>query len=257
MARYISKTNKNRKKKKQEETKSLIKKMYVIVGAAIAIIFIVFTFYNKKSTENYNNIKQNPNEYLVYTKYSDTNTNYPKEIPYVNLKADVFKEVNKDIMLFCEDYIDSKRSVITYEYDINGIILSVAIKVINNETTYAPEPYFRTYNINLETEEVISDEALLEYFEITKSNVERKIQRQFETYYTDIVRENYYTSAECSYNCFLKYRGIKKYTDYVSYYIRDAKLIAFKSFIAHSIFGEEEYFDDKSFEFEIAVTPIN
>lgn len=60
--------------------------------------------------------------------------------------------------------MNSAKSIITYEYDINGIILSLVIKVINNETTYAPEPYFRSYNINLETQEVISDQTLLEYF---------------------------------------------------------------------------------------------
>ena len=54
----------------------------------------------------------------------------------------------------------------------------------------------------------------------------------------------------------MKWRGVTKYLDHVSYYVRDGKLIAFKSFIAHSIFGEEEYFTDKSFEFEIADSPI-
>jgi len=76
-----------------------------------------------------------------------------------------------------------------------------------------------------------------------------------QSYYSDIVKEKYYTTNECSYECFLKYRGVSNYLDYVSYYVRDGKLIAFKTFIAHSIFGEEEYFNDKSFEFEIADTP--
>lgn len=231
-------------------------KYSVIFGAVILIMFIMFVFYNNTSSTNYNNIKQDKGAYLVYTKYSDTSTKYTKEVPYVNLKADVFKEVNKDILLFCDKYMDEEKSVITYEYDINGIILSLVIKVINNETTYAPEPYFRTYNINLEREEVISDDALLQFFGVTKSNVEYKIKRQFQRYYNDVVKEKYFSSNECSYECFLKWRSVSTYADNVSYYVRDGKLIAFKSFIAHSIFGEEEYFTDKSFEFEIADTPV-
>ena len=230
-------------------------KYSVIFGAVILIMFIMFVFYNNTSSTNYTKIKQDKGAYLVYTKYSDTSTKYTKEIPYVNLKAEIFKEVNKDILVFCDKYM-SEKSVITYEYDVNGIILSLVIKVINNDTTYAPEPYFRTYNINLEREEVIADDALLQFFGVTKSNVEYKIKRQFNNYYAEIVKEKYYSSNECNYNCFLKWRGVSKYLDHVSYYVRDGKLIAFKSFIAHSIFGEEEYFTDKSFEFEIADSPI-
>lgn len=229
-------------------------KASLIAGAVIVIAFLMVVFYHNTTNVNYNSIKQDKGAYLVYTKYSDTNTKYTKEIPYVNLKADVFKEVNKDILIFCDKYMKEK-SVITYEYDINGIILSLVIKVINNDTTYAPEPYFRTYNINLEKEDVIADDALLQFFGVTQSTVDYKIKRQFQNYYSDILKERYYSANECNFNCFLKWRGVSKYSDYVSYYVRDGKLIAFKTFIAHSIFGEEEYFSDKSFEFEIASEP--
>lgn len=230
------------------------KKATIIAGTVILIAFLMLVFYHNTTNVNYNSIKQDKGAYLVYTKYSDTSTKYTKEIPYLNLKADVFKEVNKDILIFCDKYMKEK-SIITYEYDINGIILSLVIKVINNDTTYAPEPYFRTYNINLEREEVIADDALLQFFGVTKSNVDYKIKRQFQTYYSDILKEKYYSENECNFNCFLKWRGVSKYGDHVSYYVRDGKLIAFKTFIAHSIFGEEEYFSDKSFEFEIADAP--
>lgn len=239
----------NKRSTKQDS----IYQMFII---AVILVTIVIAFIQKKNNENFNNIKQDKGAYLVYTKYEDKSTKYTKEVPYVNLKADVFKEVNADILKFCNPFMNSSKSVITYEYDINGIILSVVVKVINNDTTYAPEPYFRTYNINLAKEEVIADEALLEFFGVNKRTVETKIKRKLQSYYRDLVKERYYAANECSYDCFLKYRGVKNYLDYVSYYVNDGKLIAYKTFIAHSIFGEEEYFTDKSFEFEIADTPI-
>lgn len=253
--RVLKKKKKVKKQnpKKSNKTESLFQMLIVIV---IAII-IVITFIQKKSTENYNDIKLEKGNYLVYTKYEDKSTKYTKEVPYVNLKADIFKQVNSDILLFCNDYMQKDKSIITYEYDINGIILSLVIKVINNETTYAPEPYFRTYNINLETQEVISDDAILQLYGVTKDNVKNKIQRKNQEYYSELIKQGYYSSSECSYDCYLRYRGITGYLEHVSYYIRDGKLIAFKTFIAHSIFGEEEYFNDKSFEFEIASAPAN
>ena len=241
-------------KKKQMPTKQ--KYQILLVGVILTIVLIGYVFFAQRSSENYKDIKQYKNEYLIYTKYQDKNTTYSKEVPYVNLKANVFKKVNEDITLFCQDYINSKKSVISYEYDINGIILSLVVKVINNDTTYAPEPYFRTYNINLETQEVIADDALLQFFNVNKTTVENKIKRQFQNYYSDLIKEKYYTTSECSYDCFLKWRGVDKYLDYVSYYVREGNLIAYKSFIAYSMFGEEEYFEDEDYEFEIATAPI-
>lgn len=229
--------------------------LFQMLIVAVILFIIVVAFVQKKNNENFNNIKQDKGAYLVYTKYEDKSTKYTKEVPFVNLKADVFREVNADILKFCNPYMNSEKSIITYEYDINGIILSVVIKVINNDTTYAPEPYFRTYNINLEKEEVIADDALLSFYGVNKRIVENKIKRGFQSYYGDIVKQKYYNSNECNYDCFLKYRGVKNYLDYVSYYVHDGKLIAYKTFIAHSIFGEEEYFTDKNFEFEIADAP--
>lgn len=251
------KTVKKQQKKKVVKQKQPKKSDYLfqLIAIIAIIVIIIIAFYQRKSTENYNDIKLDKGAYLVYTKYEDKSTKYTKEVPYVNLKADIFKEVNSDILQFCDNYMNSDKSVITYEYDINGKILSLVIKVINNDTTYAPEPYFRSYNINLETEEVISDDVLLQYFNVSKSTVETKIKRGFQGYYSDLVKEKYYSSSECNYDCFLKWRGITNYLDYVSYYVRDGKLIAYKTFIAHSIFGEEEYFTDKSFEFEIATAP--
>ena len=81
-------SKKNVKKRINPDTQ----KIYAYAGAIVAIAFIIFTFYHNSTNVNYNNIKQDKGAYLVYTKYSDTSTKYIKEVPYVNLKADVFKD---------------------------------------------------------------------------------------------------------------------------------------------------------------------
>lgn len=246
----------SRRKVKRKQIPSVLTNKPVIYTCAILFIaLMIFVFIENTNNANYKSIKQNKNEYLVYTKYSDHKTQYTKDVPYVNLKAEIFKEVNKDILTFSNKYMEAEKGVITYDYDVNGTILSVVLKAIDNSSVYAPEPRFRTYNINLEKEEVIADEALLEFFGVTKSSVSRKIERQFQNYYNDIVRKGYYASNECSYDCFLKWRGITNYLDNVSFYVKEGKLVAYKPFVAHSMFGEEEYFDDNSFEFLIAEEP--
>lgn len=253
---YENTTNKVPKRKKKQSNLSLKSKKTITIVALISVVLLLLLFFqNKKNNENYNNLKLNKNEYLVYTKYSDTSGTYKKEIPYVNMKADVIKLVNKDIKLFCNDFINLKRSVISYEYDINGIILSVVVKVVDNEKEYAPEAYFRTYNINLETEQVIADTALLEFFNVTPTTVEERIKNNFEKFYEEVVEKEYFKKEECNYNCFLKWRGVTDYLDNIHYYVKDGKLIAYKPFVFYSLFGEETYFKDKDFEFVIASAP--
>ncbi len=223
-----------------------------IVGSLLFIILIIIVAVNKNNTKNYGNLKQDKTKYLVYTKYEDKSSVYQKEIPYINMKADVIKKVNHDIYLFCDDYKDKEKSVISYEYDINGIILSVVLKIVDNETEYAPEVYFKTYNINLDTSEVISDDSLLGLFEVDETTVYNKIDIGFRNFYKDVTDKGYVDSLECDYNCFLSYRGIDNYLDDVFYYVENGSLVVFRSFIFYSVFGEEKYFSDDDFKFVIA-----
>lgn len=253
----------NKKNKKSPKNSKQIKRrkptknqnIITIIVAVASIILLLIYFRYKNSTIDYKNLKLDEDKYLVYTKYNDTSSKYTKEIPFINMKSEVIKEVNKDIKIFSNNFIDLENSALSYEYDINGIILSVVLKAVNNETEYAPEVYFRTYNINLETQEVLADVALLNYFDITEDVVEEKIKNRFEELYANIVDEGYFEIEECNYKCFMKWRNVESYLEDVNYYVKDGKLIVFKPFIFYSIFGEENYFKDSDFEFEIATAP--
>lgn len=239
----------SRKRKSKKINNSRIVIIFSII--VFLVVFMILFISQRKQNENYNSIKEDKNNYLVYTKYQKEGEVFSVYIPYINIDSKIVKEVNEDIDLFTSEFINSKKAMISYEYDINGIILSVIIKIVDYDTEYAPEPYFRTYNINLDTLELISDEALLEYFNISDTDVEMKMENQFQAYYEKIVEKGYYTKEECDYNCFLKYRGIDNYIDRVSYYIEDGSLVVYKPFVFYSVFGEEDYFKDKHFKFLI------
>lgn len=225
------------------------KKIAIGVGLVLIILVIVF-FYIRKQYENFNYIKANKNNYLVYTVKSTDGT-YPKNIPYLNIKTDVAKSVNSDIDSFLLDYKENKMASISYEYDINGDILSLIIKVVDYDTDYAPEVYFRSYNYNLKESNIISDLELLELFNTNEAVVEEKIESKLEGYYEDILDDEYYDEKECNFECFLKYRQIDDYLDDVVYFVKNGNLIAYKPFVFYSVFGEEEYFNENHFKFVI------
>lgn len=245
------------KRKKTKGIDSDTKKIMIICLTIFIIIFLIVYVFIRGKDDNYNEIKADKGKYLIYTKYKKINTNYPKHVPYINIKGDVISQVNEDIDLFADDFKKVNRCILSYEYDISGVILSVVLKAVNYNIEYAPEVYFRSYNINLSTLEVISDEALLDYFETNTANVESMIENKFKYFYQEIVKDNYYQVDECNYECFLNYRNVQNYMDNVSYYVKDGDLIAYKPFIFFSIFGEEDYFEDEDFEFLLVETEKN
>lgn len=250
-ARKNSASNKKKHGLNLDEQK---KKILIICGTIFAIIFLLVYMFVRKQNDNYNNIKQKKNNYLVYSKYERTKSKYAVHVPYVNIKADVINKVNDDIDLFTGEFISSKKSLVTYEYDISGIILSLVIKVVDYDTEYAPEVYFRSYNINLSTLEVISNDSLLDFFGIDELTVGNLIENQFRNYHQKIIDEGYYQADECDYSCFLGYRNVDDYLKDVNYYVKNGDLIAYKPFIFTSIFGEEEFFKDDDFKFMLVET---
>lgn len=237
------------KRKRKNGISSDTKKIIIICVTIFIIIFLIVYVFFRKQNDNYNDIKENKNEYIIYSKYEKTKTNYPKHIPYVNIKGDVISQVNEDIDLFASDFKDTDRCTLLYEYDISGVILSIVLKAVNYNVEYAPEVYFRSYNINLSTLELISDEALLDFFDTNVDDTKEAIEAKFKSFYQDILEEEYYHPEECNYECFLNYRNVQNYMDNVNYFVKDGNLIAYKPFVFFSIYGEEDYFEDEDFEF--------
>lgn len=245
---YKSKRNSKRKQLKKEHIL-----MISMVGIA-TIIMLAYSIhiYNDK---NYNYIKSKLGKDLIYTYFYDDKNDYIKDVPYVNMNAPHIEEVNRRIKVFSDKYTVLNRSIITYDYEISGQVLSLVIKAVSYETNYASEAEFLSFNINVETQEVYDDDTLLAIYNIDKNFVKDKIKRQLQEYHSEIIKENYYTIQQCNFECFLKWRDIDNYLDGTSYYIKQGQLYVYKPFVFASIFGEEEYFKDNHFEFLIIEQP--
>ena len=223
-----------------------------IVGLIILISTMIFVIYYQKQGENYNYIKQNKNKYLVYTKYEENKDDSYVIVPYLNIKGKNAKLINDNIDSYVSPLLENDDVIISYEYDINGIILSLVVKILDNNDDYALEPVFISYNFNLDTLEIISDDSLLDYFGIDQETAKNIIDDKLHEYYEKIIEEEYYSEEECDYSCFLEYRGISNILDSISYYVKDKKLYAYRPFIIHSIFGEENFFKLDDYDFLIA-----
>lgn len=243
------KTNKNHKrtsKKKLKDTQILA----VCVTVISLIIMISFLIHNY-NVKNYVYIKSDKGKDLVYTQYLKEDKNYTKEVPYININGPQIIEVNNQIKAFSTKYTELNRAMLTYECQLNGDILSVILKAISYETDYASKTEFLSFNINIETQQVLNHLSLLNLFGIDESYVEKKIETQLRKHYNEIVKQKYYSANQCNFACFLDWRDIDDYLEKNAYYVDSGKLYVYKPFVFESIFGEEEYFKDEDFIFLI------
>lgn len=239
-------------KKKHLEEKEAPKKtnnkpIILLLLSILLIIFIIFYVIVKSYYSNYNYLKEDKKEYLVYTRYNQNNI----EVPYINVKSNNIQSINNEIVNYCNKYSHIENIQISYEYDISGKYLSLIINILNEDAEYGPEVNFKTYIIDLKSKKIIKDKELLEMFNVSLDTVSEKIKGQLEEYYNDEVKEGYLEKEECNYECFLKYRDINNYLDDIEYAIKGGKLVVFKPFKFKSIYGEEEFFNDSHFEFAI------
>ena len=231
-------------------------KTTLIIVVAVAIIAMLATSFHENNVKNYNYIKESWFDDLIYTSYYDDRNDYIKEVPYINIKGEQVAEANAQIDAFSSKYTNLNRAVITYDYSITGQIISIIVKAISYETNYASEAEFISYNINLKTQQVYTEQDILDMYNINAGYVNDRIKNQFQQYHKDIIKEKYYSLQQCNFACFLKWHNIEDYSKGIAYYISAGKLYVYKPFVFASIFGEEEYFKDEHFVFLITEKPI-
>lgn len=247
----IINTNNSPKKRRLEEKddeKNLdrSKAIKLLILCVLAIIVIIATQIYKSYMKNFNYMKVDRGEHIVYTRYNQNS----KEVPYVNINSSDVKSLNDSIVDYCNNYVNSDDIKIKYEYSINGNYLSLVIKVINTKELPS-KMLFKTYNVSLKNRTVLTDQDLTDYFKVNNDIVSARIHNRFLEMYKDEVAQGYIEEMECDYTCYLGYRGVTDYLEDINYYIKDGKLVVYKPFIYSSIFGEEEYFTEDSFIFEL------
>ena len=245
--------------RQRSQTKKANNTNRMILLMAVAIFFIIIIIFyavNRTKDLNFNDIKENKNKDIVYTRYQKDTNNYQVEVPYVNMNIGVAAGINEDIVLFVNDFMDTNKAYIGYQYNISGHILSLLIQVVDYDVETVPQTYFRSYNINLSNGDLLSDGAILNYYGVDASQVESIIKNQFQDYYNEEVEEGFKHPNECNMSCFLKYRDMNGYMENLNYFIKDSKLYIYKPFQVYSVLGEEDYFKDSDFEFLIAHEPV-
>lgn len=226
-----------------DESNNKVKKVLIAILVLLALILGKNIL---NSRNNFNYLKDNKKEKLVYTVYSE----YSNKLPHINIKSEDVEVANKEIENFFKDNVDENDDV-KYNFQINGKYLSVVITTISQTGTNGPEIKFKSFIIDLKTRKTLDQDEIYKLFKLMDMDVENKIKEQLEKYYNDEIKEGYIVDSECDFDCFLNHRGINNYLDDISYGIENGKLVVYKPFNYVSIFDDEDYYKEESFKFVI------
>lgn len=245
-------TTQNTKKKKMPTNSNNII-ILVIICAVLAIIGIIYFYQHQKSKDSYSYLKIYDDQPLVMTRHDNENKEYPIVVPFINIDSNEILGANDEILSYAQSFANKKNNAITYEYEINGPILSLVLKAVNNNTGGDPIVDFKTYNINLEKVELLNADEVLEIFDTNYDQIKSVIKGKFQNYYKQEVQEGYIDKSICGYECFLNWRGVSSdnYLDKISFYIKSGQLIVYKPFVTQTLLKEEKFYENETYEFQI------
>lgn len=231
-----------------EAEKIKIRKIIIMGFIVIAVLlFIVglIKIVKKDKVKTTNFIKQSASYTIPGTKISSY-------LPTITIDSVDTEEVNKEIKKTYEEVITSNKASFNYQYSINSNYFSlVTIAMVTDKETDYTYPIFKTYNFSLSTNRLVSDEELLKKFNKTNSSVATTLERQMKKYYQGELDKYYLDKDECDYNCFLERRNINSYDEDNYLYVENNKLKFFHSFMIFSNIGEEEFYKNEKFLYEV------
>lgn len=196
----------------------------------------------------YNKYKSKKSEDIVYTAFKENNT----YIPHINLDSDVVNSLNDLIINNANSFLGkNSKNVITYTYELNGKILSLALQYISMDDV-SPVVTYDVYNIRVSDSHLLNDDEILSLYSISKKQVSDVVESKFKSFYVDLYNKRFF-DEECSYDCFLYMRGISDsdYLDNSHYYIKNGDLYVLRPFNIYSPFNEEDYFTLSDFLIQI------
>ena len=225
-------------------------KLLLIVSITLIGLLVFFGVYyilNNKAIS----FKEDNSKNIVYTRYKSTSSD--QKIPYLNTKNKELKKVNDNIESFVKKYLNDPNTKIIYEYDNSGIILSLLVGIFDSKNFNVK---FRSYNIDLEDEVLLSDKYLLTYYNIDYETIKDSIKNKLTEYYNKEIGD-YFETREVSYDTYLEMRNIDNIdNNEYALYIKEGNLTTYVPINPYSIYGEDDFFTNDKFSFYLKDAPI-
>ena len=225
----------------------MIKDKKIIIFIAVIVIIIIGSLYfisNKKY--DYSNLLEYKDYDIVYDRINKSKD----KVPYININNDLVISINNEIENMYQEYLLFSPDGFNYKYSLSKSILSIIIEayVVHPESTHY-DIIYKSYNIDLKEMKLLSNDEILERFNITEKKFEFYLYNKFLNYYNELIKSNYLNEKEIDFNTFLEDKNIDNMLDDNSFYINNNHLELYKYFNIYTDYNEQKFFNKDSFHF--------
>ena len=176
------------------------KKKTIIILIIIAVIVI--------ATQIILNILTPKNKVLISTYVKtltpdDININIPcdkqilkeNQIPYFRVSNTLYDSINKDILENSLLRVCYQNGYMSYDIALNDNILSLIVYISYETENELANIEYKTYNINTDTNQIVTNQELLNKYNLTINQVNTKVLTELNKYYNyekenDLVDQN-------------------------------------------------------------------
>ncbi len=230
-----------------EEKKQDIIKWSIIALVILFVLWFVSSLFVAKKEQ-----KKTVGTYVrEEASYTIPKSNVTSYMPQVLFDSSDAEKVNNEIREMYNSVVKEGSSQLTYQYSVSDNYFSL-VTILNrmDAKTGFPYPSFTTYNFDLDSKSLVSDDVLYGFYGKSVNDFASSFEQAMKTYYQKEVEELYLSEDECDYACFLERRGVNDYQDDIHLFVDNNTLKFYRSFMVFSDIGEEEFYKDEDFLFE-------
>ena len=233
------------------------KKKTIIILIIIAVIVI--------ATQIILNIFTPKNKVLISTYVKtlttdDININIPcdkqilkeNQIPYFRVSNTLYDSINKDILENSLLRVCYQNGYMSYDIALNDNILSLIVYISYETENELANIEYKTYNINTDTNQIITNQELLNKYNLTINQVNTKVLTELNKYY-NYEKENDLVEQNITFSDYLNILEYKTVTlDNLSLFIdKKNDLYIYKDFSLSEGMKRLDYFPNLSNTFKL------
>ena len=162
--------------------------MIIIIIVLIVLTILLMVLSNNKISNNISdyyvsNLRANDINNIDVSACNIDEVLKNNKIPYFNLNSQVYNDINKEILTDFFLRTCYQNGEMTYEKNISDDILSLILTISYEDADDTSYLEYKTYNINLDNNTLITNENLLNKYNITLSNINNILKSTFTKYY--------------------------------------------------------------------------
>lgn len=233
------------------------KKTVFIVSVFIIIIIVLNLIVNflgsdKKVLVNYYITKLDKDDIKINLDCEFDKIIEYNNVPYFTLNNQVFNDINEEIFEEALLRICYQGGYIDYEASLNNDILSLAINISHDTIDDFAFVEYKTYNIDTKNNTRITNQKLLNLYNLTLNDVKNKVKGYFTNYY-NYEKKNNYISNNITLNKYLETIEFSEITlDNMQLYIDNKNdLYIFKDYVLSEGMNIDPNFPNLTIKFKL------